>query len=101
MEWEEVIFKEPCLSISGNCIYFNSAMRDMVVKSNGMDFFKAEDKGKIILSCKPGNQFLFSRKKNERRIVCHELIEYIKDVYGGVRRFKLVLKDGYYILVPK
>lgn len=104
MEWENVVLKEPGISISGNYVNFNSAMRDEIGDVTGMDFFKTNNEGRVILSCKPGNQFLFAKiakKKNVYRIACKELTNYILSVYDSVRHFKLVFDDGYYILTPQ
>ena len=101
MEWENVIFNEPTMSVSGNYIYFNAVFRDIIGDEKGMDFFFADDNGKKILSCKPGSQFRFSKKKNECRIICKELADYILSVYDcKPGHFKLVLHGEYYILVP-
>lgn len=102
MVWVDVIFTEPKLSvIGGDYIYFNAAFRDSVGNTKGMDFFHAiDEEGKEILSCKPGEQFLFSNKKNEYRINCRGLSEYISTVYGSKTRFKAILNDGYWILYP-
>jgi len=98
--WESISFKEPQLTIRGNYIYFNSAMRDILKDSdnNGLDFFRTEIDGKLVLSCKSGNQFIFAKKKNESRIICNDLANYIVSNYNNKNHFTLVLIDGFYML---
>lgn len=102
LQWEPVSLLEPALTIyKNNYIYFNSAMSEILEDAQGIEFFKAEKNGKTILSCKAGNQLsLLTTKEKGKRIVCKELINYIKSIYGEQSRFKLIFDEGYYILEP-
>lgn len=100
LQWEQVIFADPTLTVKGNYLYFNAVMRDILDGAEGVDFFKSKNDKEMMLSLKAGKNFRFAPKKGEKRVICKGLSDYIIATYNGNHRFKLLLSDGFYILEP-